>query len=1050
MTTDELEKLDHQRYHGPVAWMAGHGVAANLCMLVCLVGGFFAMLHVKQEVFPDLTLDVVRVSVSYPGASPEEVRNGIVEAIENVVMGIDGVDKVTSSASEGSATVDAEILEGGDVQKVYQDIKSEVDRIRTFPENAENPEVSLLTHRREVLSLVIYGNASPQVLHELAERTRDGLLQVDDITQVDIVGVKPLEIKIEIPQENLRRYNLTIEDVAKRIRAAAVEIPGGGLKTSAGEILVRVKERKDYGRQFAVLPIISTSDGSQVKLEHIAKIDDAFSEESDSQATYDNQPAVTVDVYSVGDQTPIQISEAVQKYKETLDTELPPGIHSVIVDDRSITFKQRIDLLLSNGACGLVLVMLTLGLFLEVRLAFWVMMGIPVSFLGSMLFLPLLGVTINMMSLFAYIIALGIVVDDAIVIGENVYHYRQKGKSFYEASILGVGDVAMPVTFSVLTNCVTFLPLYFMPGTMGKVFKMIPLVVITVFTISLFESVFVLPSHLGHQKDWKIRGIWKWIHDRQQDFSHWFTTWINYRYGPFLRGVLHWRYTTLAIGVVILLTTIGYAVSGRMGMALFPKVESDYAYATVTLPYGVAFSKTEKISDRLFAAAQKVIKETNRPELVEGIVTVLNTNSVQMKVTLAQPEIRDKIMSTADFTKRWREATGSLVGIDNVRFESDRGGPGSGAALTVELSHRDMKVLEKASTELAEELTKFPNVTDIDDGFSAGKEQLNFTVKPEGKSMGLTADGIARQVRSSFYGAEAIRQQRGRNEIKIMVRLPKDERSSEQNVEGLMVRTPAGKEVPLREVANCTRGRSYTSINRRNGRTIVNVTADVNPQSKAGEVINSLIANELPELMKKYPGLNYSFEGKQADMRDSLGSLKSGFVIALMVIYAMLAIPFRSYIQPLIIMVSIPFGIVGAIIGHLLLGYTLSIVSMLGIVALAGVVINDSLVLIELANKLRKDNAVLDAAEAIHAAAIGRFRAIMLTTLTTFFGLAPMICEQSRQARFLIPMAISLGFGILFATFITLILVPSLYMMVEDIRHIYTRYFKHKKSSHVA
>ena len=1045
----DIENLDHN-YHGPVAWMAGHSVAANLCMLLCLVGGFIAMQNIKQEVFPDLTLDVVRVTVSYPGASPDEVRKSIVEAIENVVMGIDGVDEVTSSAEEGSATVDVEVLEGADVQKVYQDVKSEVDRIRTFPEDAEDPEVTLLTHRREVLSLVIYGNTSPQVLHELAERTRDELLQRKDITQVEIVGVKALEIKIEIPQENLRRYNLTIDQVAQRIKAAAVEIPGGGLKTRAGEILVRVKERKDYGRQFAVLPIISTPDGSQVKLEDIAKIDDGFNEDSDTQAVYDNKPAVGIDVYSVGEQTPMQISKSVAEFKETLDTQLPPGIRSVILDDKSVVFKQRIDLLVSNGVSGLILVMITLGLFLEIRLAFWVMMGIPVSFMGSMLVMPLLGVTINMMSLFAYIIAIGIVVDDAIVVGENIYHYRQKGKSFYEASILGVGDVAMPVTFSVLTNCVTFLPLYFMPGMMGKVFNMIPLVVITVFLISLLESIFVLPSHLGHQKEWKLRGLFGWIHHRQQDFSHWFTTWINCRYGPFLDKAIHWRYTTLGVGVAILLCTIGYAVSGRMGFALFPKVESDYAYATITLPYGVAFIKTEKISDRLFNAAQKVIKESGHAELVEGIFTVLETNSVTMKITMAQPEIREKIMSTAEFTNRWRQTTGTLLGIENAKFESDRGGPGSGDALTIELSHRDMKVLEKASAELAADLRKYPMVSDIDDGFSPGKEQLDFTIKPEGKSLGLTANEIARQVRSSFYGAEAIRQQRGRNEIKVMVRLPKNERSSEHNVEDLMIRTPDGIEVPLREVANFTRGRAYTTIDRRNGRTIVNVTADVTPQSRAGEIIRSLIQNELPALMAEYPGLAYSFEGKQADQRESLGNLQVGFLLSLLVIYAMLAIPFRSYLQPLIVMVSIPFGIVGAVLGHIIMGYTLSVVSLLGIVALAGVVINDSLVLIELANKLRKDNALRNPAEAIHAAAIGRFRAIILTTLTTFFGLAPIICEQSRQARFLIPMAISLGFGILFATFITLILVPALYVMIEDMKNIYAGFFKRKKSSNVA
>ena len=481
---------------------------------------------------------------------------------------------------------------------------------------------------------------------------------------------------------------------------------------------------------------------------------------------------------------------------------------------------------------------------------------------------------------------------------------------------------------------------------------------------------------------------------------------------------------------------LSYALSGRMGFGLFPKVDADFAQADVVLPYGSPVEKTEAIIQRFFEGAKKVIAECGREELVEGITADVGregSHTGRMRVLLAPPEIREKIMSTDEFANRWRKAVGPVVGVEYVKFASDVGGPGGrGSAVTVELSHSDIGVLEDASTALAKVLRTYPRVKDVDDGFQPGKEQLDFTIKPEGESLGLTAREVARQVRNAFYGAEALRQQRQRNEIRVMVRLPEAERVSEYNLEELVLRTPAGKDVPLREVASAKRGRAYTTINRRDGRRVVQVAADVTPRSKAGEVLEDLKSQALPALLDSHPGLTYSFEGHRADMRESMGSLKVTFVLALMAVYTMLAIPFRSYSQPLIVMVSIPFGIVGAFLGHLIMGYDLSVISMFGIVALSGVVVNDSLIMIDFANRRRResDDSVRGV---IRSAAIQRFRPILLTTLTTFGGLAPMIFETSRQARFLIPMAISLGFGILFATGITLVLVPALYLIVEDV-----------------
>ncbi|AKJ63986.1 efflux RND transporter permease subunit [Kiritimatiella glycovorans] len=1020
---------------GPIAWMAGNHVAANLIMFVCLIGGLIMFSQIRQEVFPDLDLDQVRVTVAYPGASPEEVERGIVLAVEEAIRGLDGIDEIRSTAAEGVGTVTAELIRGADLQQLYQDIRSEVDRIITFPEEAEEPEVRIVSRKREVLTIVVHGQTPRTVLRELTEDLRDVLLQDPGITQVELGGARSLEIGVSLDQAQLRRYGLTLGDLAARLRSRSLELPGGQLETPGGDLMIRMKERRDYGREFARLPVISPPGGTDVELADIADVQDGFAADEDRHAIYDGEPALMLTVFRVGEQTPITVADAVRAQLQTIRPTLPPGIAIDELRDMSEIYAQRVNLLLRNGALGLVLVLILLGIFLEARLAFWVMLGIPISFLGSMLALPMLGVSINMVSLFAYIIALGIVVDDAIVVGENIYYHHQQGLPFMQAAVRGAREVAMPVTFSIMTNIVAFLPLYFIPGTMGKIFKMIPLVVSTAFLISLIESLFVLPAHLGHQRDRRRHGLMRWLHGKQRAFSDAFVRWINTRYSAFLAGVLRRRYFVFAVAVAVLTLTLGYVGSGRMGMDLFPRVESDFARVTVTLPVGSPVETTEAVVRRLKDAAHDVIRESGHDELLEGIFADIGAGGnhrASMRAFLADAEVRRRIgISTQEFVERWREATGPVPGVESIRFQSDFGGPGGGPGLTVELSHRKLDVLEAASAELAEALATYPQVSDIDDGFQPGKEQIDFRMTAAGESLGLTARDVANQLRHAFYGAEAIRQQRGRNEIKIMVRRPVSERDSEYDLESLLLRTPAGGEIPLDEAVERTRGRAYTTIDRRDGRRVVSATANVEPRSEAPVILEDLQRSVLPGLVAHYPGLSYSFEGRQADMRESLGSLKTSFLMAMLAIFAMLAVPFRSYIQPLIVMVSIPFGIIGAVAGHLIMGYSLSVISMLGIVALSGVVVNDSLVLIEYANRRRRQED-LSPHDAVHMAGLQRFRPIMLTTFTTFGGLSPMILETSLQARFLIPMAISLGFGILFATLITLVLVPSLYLILDD------------------
>ncbi|MBE0537389.1 MAG: efflux RND transporter permease subunit [Phycisphaerae bacterium] len=1021
--------VEEQQLKGTIAWMVRNRVTPNLLMLVLILGGLFCLSQIKQEVFPEFDLDMVTVMVPYPGSSPEEVEQGIVLAVEEAIRGLEGVKEVTAVAAEGRGMVTAELLEGADQQKIYQDIRQEIDRITTFPEEAEEPEVNLVIRRREVVTMQLYGDVSEWALRELAEQVRDSLLLEPGITQVELEGAREYEVQILVDQDTLRTYGLTLQEIADTVRRTAVELPGGYVETHGGEVLLRVMERRDWARDFAAIPIVTSPDGSILTLANIGQVKDDF-QDVDRWASFDGKRAIGIAVYRIGDQTPIGVSEATHAAMARIEAQLPPGVDWSVTNDRADIYRQRARLLLKNAFLGLILVLVLLGLFLEFKLAIWVTMGIPISFLGAFLFLPQVDVTINMISMFAFIIALGIVVDDAIVVGENIYEYRNRGMGHVQAAILGARDVAVPVSFSIITNIIAFFPLFFIPGMIGKVWKVIPMVVITVFIISWVESVYILPAHLAHVRQRRSGWLACYLHGRQQAFSRQYQRFIERLFAPFLDGCIRFREITVAVGFAVFIVVFSFVSSGRIGMILMPRVEADYAAVTATLPFGSPGERVEEVAAWLVQAADDVIAENGGEQLSRGVFARIDEDTIDIRLYLTDPKVRP--IGTAKVTDLWRTKAGSMAGLEAIRFESDRGGPGSGAALTIELSHRDIDVLDKASEELADMLSDFPNVKDIDDGYKPGKQQLNLRITPEGQSLGLTAQDIARQVRSAFYGAEALRQQRGRNEIRVRVKLPDEQRRSEYDIEQLLIRTRSGKDVPLREVAQQTRGRSYTAINRRNGRRTVTVTANVEPIDQTSQVMTTLKQEVLPQLRADHPGLSYGWEGRQADMSESMRSLYGGFLVALAAIYAMLAVPFRSYLQPVIVMVAIPFGIVGAVLGHMLMGYSLSIMSMMGIVALSGVVVNDSLVLIDYANNLRLKDDKLTAFEAIHAAGVRRFRPIMLTTLTTFGGLAPMIFEQSRQARFMIPMAISLGYGILFATAVTLVLVPCLYMLLDD------------------
>jgi len=1031
---------DHEK-KGPIAWMARNPVPANLLMIFFLVGGLITSTHIRQEIFPSFQIDTITVSVAYPGAAPTEVEEGVILPVEDAVSDIEGVKRVTSTAFENAGTVFIELLAGTDGNKALTDIKNAVDRLRTLPEEAERPNISLVDARRAVLEIFIYGERSQHTLRSLAEKVRDDLLQRDKITSVELSGVPSPEISVEIPRRTLRKYNLKPEDVAARIRASSMDISGGSLDTEAGEILLRVNERKNYGLQLAAVPILESEDGNSVALGEIARIIDGF-EETDEAAYFNGHPAVILEVSREGDQTPMEVSQEVRDYISRLKTELPEGISVSIFNDRSDYYKDRLNLLLKNALWGFFLVLALLGLFLQPRLAFWVTLGIPTSFLGGLMMLPSFDASINMVSLFAFILTLGIVVDDAIVIGENIYTLRRGGMDPLAASVEGVRQVALPVVLAVLTNIIAFLPLLFVEGVMGKIFRVVPIVAGAVFTVSLIEVLLILPSHLGHSKDVEPRGLMGFLGRLQNRFAGGVEWFIANIYRPALRAALENRYLTVAVGISAMAVLLGYAASGRIAIRFFHEAESDRVECRLEMPAGTPLEKTVEVQSKIVKAARGVLDRLGGDEVYLGIASHIGGgggsmmgpgrsgggNTTRIQVYLVPVDKRD--FTGRQFAQWWREAAGPVPGVETMRFETDLIGPSAGKPVNVQLSHGDNSVLERAAARLADSLRKFPEAKDIDDGFSEGKPRLDFKLKPVAYGLGLTPSEVGRQIRSQFYGAEALRLQRGRNEVKVMVRLPERERGTRLSLEKMVIISPGGGEIPLDEIAAVKETTSYKQINRIDGRRVLEVTADTTTPEAAGRILRSLRENELPELQGLYPGLTYELGGERRDISESMGSIIRNSLLALVFIYLLLGLIFRSYIQPVVIMLAIPFGIFGAVLGHILMGFNLSVISFMGIAALSGVVINDSLILMDYANRKRREGA--DAFEAIHEAGARRFRPVILTTLTTFLGLTPMIFETSPQAKMLVPMAISLGFGELFSTMMILLLVPSFYLIVED------------------
>ncbi|HSN54425.1 MAG TPA: efflux RND transporter permease subunit [Candidatus Sulfomarinibacteraceae bacterium] len=1043
---------------GPLAWFAANHVAANILMIFILASGVLAIFNIVIEVFPELDTGVITVNVPYRGATPAEAEEGVCVRVEEAVASIEGIKRIRSTASENLGSVTIELEEDADTREALDEVKAAVDRIETFPVETEKPVVAEVDSRRRVITVVLYGDASEKTLKALAERVRDDLTDLEAISQVEVAGVRNYEISIEVSEAALRRYGLSFEQVANAVAASSLDLPGGAVKTRGGEILLRTKGQLYRGAEFEHIVVLTRPDGTRVELGDVATVVDGF-EDTDTATRFDGRRAALIQVYRVGSEGALQVAAATKRYLEDLRPSLPEGVSAETWDDDSIILKQRIGLLLRNARLGLVLVFICLALFLETRLAFWTTMGIPISFLGGLWLVPAFDVSINMISLFAFIVVLGIVVDDAIVVGENIFNYIEQGLKPLDAAIRGVREMAMPVTFAIITTVAAFAPLLFVSGNMGKVMRQIPVVVIAVLLMSLVEALLILPAHLsgsGSLFNRVVGPVVRPLERLQALVQRGLRWWIRVPYRRSLAIALEWRFLTVAAAVAVLLLSISVVAGGFLKFSFMPKVDADNMSARLTMPQGTPVEQTAEVLERLETAAMALAASVDegRPDGAPSVVRHISTTVGQhpsggthggpmatrgaggdsshlgeVNVELLGAEERE--MGSGELLRRWRELVGEVPGAVSLIFQANLFSAGD--PVSVQLSHRNFDTLLAAVDRLKGIIAEYPGTRDVADSFLPGKKELKLTLTPEGRAAGLTLSDLASQVRAGFYGREVQRVQRGRDDIRVMVRYPEEERRSLGDIDAMRIRLPDGSEVPFPTVAAVEEGRGYAVINRTDRRRVVTVTADVDEAvANANEISADLRRVVLPALVTDFPGLVFDFEGEQREQNESLGSLRVNFLVAQLAIFALLAIPFRSYSQPLIIMSAIPFGLVGAVLGHLVMGLNLTMLSMFGMVALTGVVVNDSLILIDLINRERAAGATLD--EAIRDSGERRFRPIMLTTATTFLGLTPMIFETSMQARFLIPMAVSLGYGIVFATAITLILVPTLYRILEDLR----------------
>jgi len=1029
-----------------IAWFARNHVAANLLMASLLILGLLSLgKRIPMEVFPTLEPQQVNVKISLRGATPEDAEQSVAILVEEAVQDLEGIEEITSRSAEGSTTIGIEIDSDYDPRELLSDIKSRVDAINNFPVEAEKPVIKLRTRRREVISVAIAGPYSEKEIRTLSEQVRDDLLRIPGLTQIELDSVRPYEIAIEVSEDRLRQYSISLRQVAETIAKSAQDISAGNIKAEGGEILIRSKGKAYHREQFENIVILTRPDGSLVQVKDLARVTDGF-EETSLRSRFNRKMSAFVDVYRVGDQSAITVADKVIEYIDGRQHNLPNGVEMTIWRDRSKIVKKRLQTLIYNATQGGALVLLLLALFLRPSIAFWVFIGIPVSFMGAFVAMPFFGVTMNIISLFAFLLVLGIVVDDAIVTGENVYTHLRHAENGLEAAIKGTREVAVPVTFGIFTTIAAFLPLAFIEGRRGLLFAQISIVVIPILIFSLIESKFVLPAHLKHIRIRKQCNNRNWLERFQERFADGFEHVILKYYQPLLKVVLNFKWATVIMFTGVLAVMITLIVTGWTRFTFFPRVQSELARASLTMPAGTTFEVTDghirKITDAAFALKEKY-QDGDNGDLILNVQSTTGAggsrtsgaHTGRVMFEIVPPEDRESKVTSSQLVREWRKMIGTLPGAESLTFRAEIGHTSD--PIDVQFSGNDFFTLSEVADKTKEYLGQYPDVFDIEDSFSDGKEELQVELRDEAHALGFTRAEILSQIRHGFFGFQVQRIQRGRDDIRVMVRYPKSERRSVFNLADQRISNSSGQSVPLGQVVELKPGKSPASIIRINRYRTVKVTADIDKAKANMALIQEDLHSYLDRLMLQYPDVNFKLEGEAKEQRESFSSMGVGLLIVLFVIYALLAIPFKSYAQPFIVMSVIPFGAIGALGGHWLMNMDLTMLSLLGMMALVGVVVNDSLVLVDYINKHSEEVGIR---EAILKAGVARFRPVMLTSLTTFMGLMPLLFEQSTQAQFLIPMAVSLGFGVLFATFITLLLVPVNYMLVENGRERYRRF----------
>ena len=1087
-----------------IAWFANNHIAANLLLVLIVLSGLVAIPNMPQKSFPDIDVPIINVTVAYLGAAPEEVEQGVCIRIEEELEGIDGIEKISSGAYEGACRVTIELFEDADSSLALDEVKSRIDAIITFPVETEKPVISLLSPVRPVMELSITGPNDEKMLKVLGQQVRDEIAALPGVTQVSLQNTRPYEISIEVSEASLQRNGLSFQQVAQIVRTRSLDLPGGSIKTEGGEILLRTQGQVYWGTDFEQLVLLTRADGTRVYLSDVATVIDGF-EDTDQSLRFDGKPAALVRVSRVGTQDILDITAAVTAYLKAAPARLPEGVKLTVWNDGSQLLRGRLDTLLNSARQGFLMVLILLALFLRPRLAFWVSVGVPVAFLGALFLISVLGLSIDGISLFGFILVLGIVVDDAIVVGENVYSEQKKSGKLLEGAVIGTQQVSVPVIFGVLTTMTAFMPLLLGPGTMGQIFGVVATVVMSCLTFSLIESQLVLPAHLGHRSiqsaageigmlmipivailalgfsnDFRsyvgfviaaftliyalyAAGIWGRLAQRlieaQSRFSERIEHLIYKQFRLVVIRVVAARYLTVAIAFVALMSSIGIVASGRLPFSFFPPLESDQAIAKLTMPLGTPAEVTQEVILKLERAAQQLERELtaeypDAPPVTHILAAVgnqpssaggggpPNTQSGSTggghlgEVTLQLVPSEKRAVKTREVANRWRNLTGAIPDAVELKFNTSLFTVGN--AIDIQLAGDNVDDLRTAAEKIRLRLAEYPGVIDITDSFRAGKQEVKLDISPSGEALGLSLADLARQVRQAFYGEEIQRIQRGRDDVRVMVRYTEAERKTLSSLNQMRIRTPEGSEVPFAKVASAELGRGFSSINRSERQRVVNVVADVDrTQITANEVIADFGAGKIQKILRDYPRVTYSLEGEQREQSEAADSLLPMFGIALFIIYALLAIPLRSYAQPLIIMSVIPFAFVGAIWGHQImktfdLVAGLAMMSVMGFIAASGVVVNSSLILVHNVN--RRIESGMDMRHAVAEAAVSRCRPIVLTSLTTFVGLTPLMFNKSVQAQFLVPMATSLAFGVLFATFVTLLVVPSGYMILEDLK----------------